>query len=204
MEFSLGLNQPLGRFKSNVDKEVFNPSTAYLRQLKVEKPLFYGLGLDWGFIDSYMSEVERQTSNGGAEIWDGNSSSYFVSASPMVRYFLDIGSARTFPYFSGHLGLDWFITTTTFTFPDSEESTSNFDNSDWSMKYGAGMGIATEIHPEWFVNIQVQYTTSISTKYHVNTDKSLVLPLSSTIEALDLKKSPTTRILYSLGISKRF
>jgi hypothetical protein len=198
------LSVPQGIFGRNMKNKVIpGVNFNYLKQYKVDQPFFLGGGIGFGNLATSADQIIRVNPSSIDEIWDGRTNSNLLKFYGSARYFINLGGKKLTPYFQANLGWNWFYTITSFTFPDSDESSTDFEKSEISFMYSGALGANYAMDYNWHINLSVGFENGQSAFYYVDRDE-YQRPQFSPVENLELKKSLTNSIAIQLGAAYRW
>jgi hypothetical protein len=201
--FGLGGMTPQGAFSRKHPDLIFQINLGYLRQIKPEKPLFGGIELGYGIMDQYTADIDFVV-EGETETWEVISTSQFLTFELIGRYYLPLKINKLEFFSEFNFGGNLFFTTTTFTPPDADDSSdTEWEKSDFSMKYGIGLGCNFPVSDNIYVHGRFSYIAGLSTAYYTLKPETITLQ-DSTIEAFDLQKSTTDVLKWDLGVTFAF
>ncbi len=202
IELGVSINIPQAAFKRYHPGGIGGLCLNYSRQIKAESPLFIGGSISYGVVDSYSSEVERDFGS-IIEFWDGSTTSSLISFDANAKYFIGKPIWIFDLYTELSLGSNWFFTNTTFSFPNSEESDTNFEGGDMVLAYGGYLGLMAYLKNDFYLDLAFGYSSGLSSEYFVEKDKKDPI-LSSTIQGFERKKSTTDMIRLKIGVNFAF
>lgn len=202
LDVNLCISQPRGNFLRNVGQPVFGFELAYSRQLKTDKPLFWGIGLYYQSLDeahTTISELLNQT----FVDFDYNTHSQMFGFDGRLRMYPDIYIGKIEFYIEAILGYKFLFTTTTKTLVnDNEDSDTHLDKGRFSLTYGAAIGLCFPVSNHTYINLQGNYLPGLSVEYYAENEKNVINTTS--LDRFDLKKSTTDMIRWDFGIIYRF
>jgi hypothetical protein len=203
LEGGLSYLQPSGSFKRNLSSGRIGVNFGYLRQLKEDKPLFWGANLYYTSLGS-ASDVIQEIIDFSLVDFDFETTSHLLGFNGKLRYYPDFYVGKMEFYVEALLGYKWFYTTTNRTVSgDSETSDSQIDESNLSLTYGLVGGIHYPIKGDnTFLNLSISYLPGLSERYYIKNPNNQIT--STTLDLFDLKKSTTDIFRYDLGITFRF
>jgi hypothetical protein len=196
------INVPKKGFNRYHSAPIFGFYGSYHRQFRSESPLFLGFNIGYNSIDNYKAEVERLFDN-FSEIWDGSTTSSVMDFNMSARYFVEARFWRIEPYVEPAIGFNWFFTNTTFTFPDSEESDFDNNQSDVVITYGGAIGFMIYITNNYYANLSLGYYPGLSAEYYVEKDIQESL-YNTTLQGFELKKSTSDMLRIKAGFNIAF
>lgn len=203
LEAGLSYLQPTGSFGRNVNNPKLALQLGYLRQVKIDKPLFWGIDLYYTSLGS-ESDVIQEIIDFSFVDFDVRTSSHLLGFNGKLRYYPDFYIGKLEFYAEAVLGYKWLYTTTNRTVSgDSETSDTQFEESNFSLTYGVAGGLHYPLKSDnTFLSFSVNYLPGLSINYYVeNPDNQID---TSTLDYFDLKKSTTDIFRYDIGITYRF
>lgn len=201
--FGLGGMTPQGAFSKKHPDPIFQLNLGYLRQIKPEKPLFSGIELGYGIMDQYAADIDFVV-DGETESWDVTSTSQFLTLELIGRYYLPLKINKLEFFSELNFGGNLFFTTTTFNPPDADESgDTEWEKSDFSLKYGVGLGCNFPVTDNIYVHGRFSYIAGLSTAFYILKEENITIK-ESTIEAFDLQKSTTDVLKWDIGVTFAF
>lgn len=175
---------------------------SYVRQLKPNQPLFWGLNsyyftlgntrgtyeelLDFGFTDFSYSTTSNVWGNHG-----------------FLRFYPDIYLGNVEIFIEAHLGFKYLFTVTSRSLEGGSDVSEYISEShSLSLTYGALGGLQYPIKNNLYLKAALSFFPGISASYYT---KNLNLSIdNATIEGFDFSKSPTDIFRYSIGITYRY
>ncbi|MGB4958728.1 MAG: hypothetical protein WBO36_04580 [Saprospiraceae bacterium] len=202
LETNIILSQPQGFFYRNVPRAKVGFELGYLRQLKSQTPLFWGLGI-------YYHQIGHQ----GATItelldfnlvnFDYSTTSNLLGFHGKLRFYPDIHIGKLDFFVEALMGYKWLFTSTTKAFSDDPDS-SDFaiEKGNLSLSYGAAAGVNYPVNDKIYINFRANYIAGLSSQYYaLNPDNDIRF---TTLDQFDLKKSTTDIIRWDLGVTIKF
>jgi hypothetical protein len=195
---------PRGIFSKNLDQAAFGGVNIHLlKQYQKDNPFFIGGGISYNYLAGAFAVIPRTNISGIEELWDGRTSSSMVKFYATGRYYIDVGNGKITPYFQTNLGWNWLYTLTTFTFPDSDESTTDFEKNDIAFSYSGSLGANYAIDYNWHINVSMSFENGQSSFYYVKRDEDFI-PQFSPVEKMEIKKSLTNYVGIAIGVAYRW
>ena len=195
---------PRGIFQKNTGKNVlWGGELYYLRQYEPDKPFFIGGRFGYQYIEGASAVIPRINLSGIEEWWDGQTTSALMRVNASARYYFHLSKGNISPYFHANMGMNWFYTSTTLTFADSDESFFDMEKSDVAFNYSGGIGANYAIDYHWHLHLFAELDSGQSAFYYVRRDEDYT-PRFSPVEKLALKKSVTNSLGVSVGIMYRW
>ncbi len=203
LEAGLSFMQPTGSFGRNVTSPKLAVNFGYLRQVNVDKPLFWGLSVYYSKLGS-ASDVVQEIIDFSLVDFDFSTNSHLLGFNGKLRYYPDFYIGKLEFYIEAQLGYKWLYTTTNRTVSgDSETSDTNVEEGNLSLTYGLSGGLHYPIKGDnTFLNFSVNFLPGLSERYYVENPNNSIS--TSTLDYFDLKKSTTDIFRYDLGITYRF
>lgn len=202
MEGSLSIAKPSGIFGRNITQGKFGFELGYLRQLKEDSPLFWGMAFYYhslGFERDYV----LQYADFGIYEFDSRTRSNLMGLNGKLRFYPDLYLGKFELYTELIIGYKWLLTVTNKTFVnDNDNSDTHIDAGSLSLSYGAALGVQYPISNETYINLRASYIPGLSTGYYSKNKNNIVN--NYTIEAFDRNNSPTDIFKYDLGITYLF
>ncbi|MCB0648626.1 MAG: hypothetical protein KDC49_18280 [Saprospiraceae bacterium] len=182
---------PQNAFKRNVTDRMWGIGFGGLVQVKKAQPLFAGMSFGFANIDKLSSPVNIQYNTGFIEEWDSETKSSVFHLNLYSRYYIEIGTPALNPFLELNTGGNLFYTTTTLSLPNSEETSSNLDESDFVLFYGGGFGASIAFSEGLYVSFSINYNLGLSANYFVRERNSIDPLYGETLDAFELRKSAT-------------
>lgn len=203
LEAGLSYLQPSGSFGRNVTSAKLAFQMGYLRQVKSDKPLFWGVNLYYTTLGS-ASDVVQEIIDFSLVDFDLQTNSHLLGFNGKLRYYPDFYIGKLEFYVEAQLGYKWLYTITNRTVSgDSETSDSEFEEGNLSLTYGLAGGLHYPIKGDnTFLNFSINYLPGLSERYYVENPDNQIS--TSTLDYFDLRKSTTDIFRYDLGITFRF
>ncbi len=199
VEGNLAFMQPTGFLSRNIQNTKVGFEAGYLRQLKLEKPLFWGLSIYYHPINSGSATIQ-EVLDFDLVNFDYQTTSNVLGFNGKMRFYPDLNLGKLELYVEAQLGYKWFFTSTSKTLTNDQDSSDySFEDSSLSLTYGASGGINFPLNDQLYLNFRANYLPGLSTSYYVRNDSNTLS--FSTIELFDLKKSTTDIIRWDLGVT---
>jgi opacity protein-like surface antigen len=200
IELNFNLHIPLQQFGKNTNRDaMFGGEISFLRQLIADKPLFWGLRYNWSpyeSADATISEILDFTQVD----FDYHTYCNMQGIYGMARFYPKLSIWRVEPYINVIFGGKWLYSATTKTLIDSDESSDFYsESSDFSISYGAGIGLNISVSDNLYINISGEYIPGLQTQYLARKDDGEVD--LSTVDLFAFKTSNTNIYTYSLGVT---
>jgi len=202
LEGNLAFSKPTGFFSRNIPQVKIGFEAGYLRQLKAEKPLFWGISVYYHPLNTASATIEEFLDFNLVN-FDYTTTSNLLGFNGKMRFYPDIYLGKTELYLEALFGYKWLFTSTSKTLSDDQDSSdSSFESGSLSLTYGAAAGVNYPVYNQLFINLRVNYLPGLSTSYFVRNNSSTVT--YSSIELFDLKKSTTDIVRWDIGVTWRF
>ena len=202
IEANLTLTQNQGHFKRNIQEDLFGLEFGYLRQLKLDKPIFWGISIYYTKLGNNSGTFQEVVD---FEIFDFDytTTSNLLGFNGKVRFYPTLYLGKIETYIEAQLGYKWLFTNTTRSVVgDSDSSDTNTEKGALSLTYGGAIGINIPLNNRLYLNFRANYLPGLSVPYYAyNYQNELV---SSTLDGFDLKRSTTNIVRWDLGIIYRF
>lgn len=201
-EINISLMQPTGFFSNNVNKNKIGIEFGYLRQLKEEKPLFWGLSLYYHQIDRTSATISEVLDFQIVD-FDYSTTSNLLGFHGKMRFYPNVYLGKLEWYIEAQLGYKWLFTNTTKMLTnDTESSDTSTEKGALSLTYGVSTGINYPINDEIFLNLRVNYLPGLSVPYYIINPEYEII--NTTLDQFDLKRSTTDILRWDFGITYRF
>ncbi|MBK9735702.1 MAG: hypothetical protein IPO92_12340 [Saprospiraceae bacterium] len=198
-EINLCAIKPIGAFKKNIPSTKPGIEIAYLRQIKAEKPLFWGLSFYYTQLGNSSATLEEFLDFALVD-FNYSTTSNLMGLNGKFRFYPDISLGRLEPYLEAQLGYKWLYTGTTKTLAsDTESSDFMFEESNFSLTYGISAGLNYRVKENVYINFKANYLPGLSTAYYAK-DKNNQIEFSS-IDQFNLKNSTTDILRWDLGVT---
>lgn len=201
LDFSVGLVSPQRTFGKSFGDGFFNLDLAYHRQISLEKPVFWGIGIGYSKFGSVYGTFEETIDLSFEEV---SYSTYnnLVNFRGGFRYYPDLFFGRFYPYIEGELGGAWIFTTTdrTITALETSESDINFGRIAPSM--GGTIGLNIEIVDSWYLSLGYTIFKSLPIRYLYPDDNAV--QLDSTLDVFKERRSTVDANIFRIGITMRW
>lgn len=199
VEGNLALMKSTGFLSRNIPDTKVGFEMGYLRQLKEEKPLFWGISLYYHPLGSASATIQ-EVLDFDVVNFDYQTTSNLLGFNGKMRFYPNLNLGKLEVYAEAQLGYKWFFTSTSKTLTDDQESSdSSFEKGSLSLTYGASGGINFPVSDQLYLNLRANYLPGLSTSYYVRNDSNTLS--FSTIELFDLKKSTTDIIRWDIGVT---
>ncbi|KXK39538.1 MAG: hypothetical protein J5I52_04520 [Saprospiraceae bacterium] len=199
-EAGLSLFQPVGPFGNNNSNRM-GIEMGYLRQIKQDKPSFWGISIYYTNLGS-ESGVTTHVVDYYYVTFDESTTSNVLGFDGRFRFYPDIYLGPIECYVEGHLGYKWLYTLTSLTVQGEDSSDTNFDSGSLSLTYGASVGLQIPIASEWYLNAKASYLPGLSVDYYSKNPKNTIQ--DKILDAFDKHHSTTDIVRYDLGVTYRF
>jgi len=202
IEAGLGFSQPAGAFNAETIGLRFSGDIAYIKQLRPNQPLFWGLHSYYFTLGNRTGTFERPFDFVVQDFFYSTTSNVWGN-NLLLRFYPDVYLGNIELFVEAHLGFKYLFTVTS-TRLDSSSDVSEYlsDSHSLSISYGATFGLQYPISNQWYVRGLLGYFPGISASYYVrNNDLPLV---DSTIDGFDLRRGPTDVFRFSLGVTYRY
>ncbi|MBC7885026.1 MAG: outer membrane beta-barrel protein [Saprospiraceae bacterium] len=199
LELNVSFTKASGFFKRNYPSVKLGFEMGYLRQLKAEKPLFWGISFYYTHLDNVKATISELLDFSFVD-FDYSTTSSLLGLNGKLRFYPNINLGKFESYLEAQLGYKWIYTATTKTIVDDEDS-SDFaiEKGSLSLTYGIAAGLNYAIKDNIYINLRANYLPGLSTAYYVKDDQNNVE--FSTIDKYDLKNSTTDIIRWDLGVT---
>lgn len=202
IELNLTYTQPQGFFGRNVTKDKVGFEIGYLRQLKSEKPLFWGVSVYYNQLGSASAFIQELVDFQLFD-FDYRTASHLLGFNGKVRFYPNVYLGKLEWYLEAQLGYKWLYTYTTKTLSeDTESSDSNIEKGSLSLTYGASTGVNYPVGEHTYINVRINYLPGLSVPYYVINENNEIF--ESSLDQFDLKRSTTDIIRWDLGATYRF
>lgn len=202
IEGNLCFVQPQGHFQKNLQDNYLGLELGYLRQLKLNKPLFWGISIYWSSLGhntaTFSEVVDFEVFD-----FDYSTTSNLLGFNGKIRYYPAIYLWEIETFIEAQIGYKWLFTNTTKAVAnDSSSSDTELDKGALSLTYGGAIGINYPVSDNLYLSIRANYLPGLSTPYYAyNHQNELV---SSTLDGFDLKRSTTNIARLDIGLTYRF
>lgn len=203
LSFGIGGLRPKAAFGKKLTGSQFQFNVSFIDQVKPAKPLFAGIELGYAHLEGLNAELPFVV-DGESEDWDVTTNSQLLSLDLLARYYLPL-RVSTLEFFSEfNVGGNLFFTTTAFSPPDVDEmGDTDWENTDFAMRYGVGMGCNYPVSDKIYIQARIGYTAGLSAEYFT-LKKETVQIVDSTIESFELQKSTTDVLKWDIGVTFAF
>jgi hypothetical protein len=199
LELNMSLVSPQGFFKKNISNPLFGFEVGYLRQLKSNKPLFWGISTYYTKLNSTSATIEEILDFSLVQ-FDYSTSTNLLGFNGKMRFYPDLRIGKMDFYLEAQLGYKWLYTLTTKTLvSDNESSDTNYEQGSLSLTYGVSAGINYHIQDQVYLNLRANYLPGLSSAYYSKNNQNQIV--SSTLDQFDLSHSVTNIIRYDLGVT---
>jgi hypothetical protein len=191
---------PQQNFKKNLKKDLlFGGQIAFLKQLRSQKPIFWGVEYGYTRYGSANASFE--------ELIDFNVINFDYHTYANMQKFLGtirLYPAINFPYMDPYLEIQaggrWLLSATTKTNTDIEDGTSDFfsESSAWSWTYVFSSGFNFKIGDFAYINLKGSYQYGTRVKYLVDDNLEII---GSSVDAFSTYFSPLSNYAIQLGIT---
>ena len=195
-EFTFDPVKPVYTFGKDLDQTLFGLTAAYYWERKNEDYSFWGVQMNWAHIDS-----DKNTYFNGLEDVEDITSSNFFGLQAMLRYYPNFFFWKIEPFAEVAFGTNFFMTTTTrYYFDEDESSDFDFNEFDFGLAYGLGVGFTTHIAGQFFIVTKCSFFGGNSVTYQYKTGTDEIVPLDNFRD----ETSQTNYIRYQIGVSFTF
>jgi len=203
-EVSFSMVTPLGRFADKVDRSLFfGFNLAYLRQIKKEKPAFFGFEFYNSFMGSLGRTYEQAVENEILEL-SGVMRSNTMGINLLGRYYPSIKLGPVEPFFEMHFGPKYMYAQLSESGVFSDDETySNLDlvTGDFVLAYGGAIGFQIYLDQSFYLAVKGSYQISNSAEYYKRIkDEVGIFPLLP-IDGFEIVNSVTNNIKLDLGFT---
>ena len=195
---------PSGRFADKVDQSVFfGFNLSYLRQLKKEKPAFFGVEFYQSFMGSLSRNYEDSV-NGEFVAVTGRMSANATGLNLIGRYYPNLKLGPVEPFFEIHFGGKWlysYLSETGFFSDDAEYDNSDFIKGDLVLAYGGALGIQIYLDQNFYLSLKGSYQVSNSAEFYKKIEDEInVFPLFP-IDGFEIINSVTNNVKIDIGFT---
>lgn len=203
IEGNLTVNVPSGFFKRNIPNPKIGFEGGFLRQIKTESPMFWGLSVYYSTLGRSGTVTLSEQLDFNLVDFDYHTTSHLLGFNGKMRFYPNIPLGKVEMYAEALIGYKWLYTTTNKTLSsDAESSDTDIEKGSLSLTYGAALGINYPLKQGLYFNIRGNYLPGLSKSYYVlNKNKGVK---NTTLDLFDLKKSTTDLIRWDLGITYKF
>ncbi|NNE26967.1 MAG: autotransporter outer membrane beta-barrel domain-containing protein [Saprospiraceae bacterium] len=195
-EFTFDPIIPVYNFGRDLDQTLFGLTAAYYWERNKQDYSFWGVQMNWAHIDS-----DRNTYFNGVEEVEDLTSSNFFGAQFMLRYYPDFFFWRIEPFAELSFGSNFFTTTTTrYYFDEDNSSDFDFNEFDFALSYGLGIGFTTQIVQQFFLVTKCSFYGGNTVTYQYQDGEDEIVPLDN----FRNETSQTNYIRFQVGISFTF
>ncbi len=191
IEFTLDPTIPLYSFKENLNKNLFGISMAYLRQRKPERFDYFGIQFSYAHIGSITESFFD---------FEDRTSTELMNLKFLYRYFPNFYFWRIEPFVEIGIGPQVIYTVTSTNYFLDDTSSLNFDESDFGLVYGIGLGFTTYLTGQVFLLTKVNFNNGTAMTYYVPQEYDQGLP----IDNFDPETSAINYINWQLGLTVSF
>lgn len=193
-EFTLDGIVPLGNFGTNLDKNLTGYTVTYLNQREAKSYSFYGIQMSrYG-----LGALSGTISSSGVAFTD-RTNSVMVSLHGLYRQFTPFYLKRIEPFFELAIGPQFLYTGTSTTFFDDNSSTEyNFEETDFGLSYGIGVGATIKVVPQFFVLVKAHYFGGTSVNYLLPSE---TLQTEFPADSFRLRSSQLNYIKLQIGLT---
>lgn len=201
-EINIALTQATGFFGNNIPKLKGGFEIGYLRQLKEESPLFWGISIYYNQLNRSSATITEPLDFRIVD-FDYKTTSNLLGLNGKMRFYPNVNLGKIQWYLEALLGYKWLFTNTTKTLTNDQDSSDTItEKGSLSLSYGAATGINYPISNDAYINLRVNYLPGLSVPYYViNLNNDII---ESTIDRFDLKRSTTDIIRWDVGLTYRF
>ena len=187
---------PVYTFGRDLDQTLYGLTAAYYWERKNQDYSFWGVQANWAHIDS-----DRNTYYRGAEEVEDITSSNFFGIQAMLRYYPDFFFWRIEPFAEVSFGTNFFTTTTTrYYFDEDDSSDFDFNEFDFGLSYGLGIGFTTQIVQQFFLVTKCSFYGGNAVTYQFKDGIDEVVPLDN----FQTETSQTNYLRFQIGVSFTF
>ena len=199
LEMNASFTNASGFFERNFPKTKFGFEAGYLRQIKPEKPLFWGISLYYAFMESQGATFQEPLDFGFAD-FDYNSTTNLWGLNGKLRFYPNLYLGKLETYLEAQLGYKWIYTGTTKSLVDDEDSSDFYiEKGSLSLTYGISAGLNYPVSDNVYINFRANYLPGLSVPYYVKDERN-VLEFSS-IDKFNIKNSTTDIIRWDVGVT---
>ncbi len=202
-EANLGYCKPTGYFGKNIREPQLVFEVGYLRQLKVDKPLFWGVSVYYtqlGFAGATLDELL----DFNLVTFDYCSTSNLLGFNGKMRFYPNFTLGKIEIYTEAQLGYKYLFTNTTKTLANSNSgsSSTHLEEGTLSLTYGVSGGLNIPLNNQLYLNVRANYLPGLSVGYY-NLMKDNMIRVSS-LDKFVLKHSTTDIVRIDLGVTYKF
>ena len=180
---------PQSTFGDKLGRNVSGFSINYLRQRKLNKMDFFGVNFDYYHLGN-SSEV--------FQTFEERSGTNLMGLQGVYRLFPELYFWRIEPFIEGRLGAQFVYTVTTTTIFIDDTVDVNFDDTDFGITYGIGVGTTLYLLENAFLLFKINYESGTALTYLIPDDDPMgILP----IENFKTETSSLDRLTWQLGLS---
>lgn len=203
MEGNITLNKATGFFGRNVKDIKVGLEAGYLRQLNLEKPVFWGISAYYQSIGRSGTYTFEEPLDLNLVKFDYRTVSQLIGLNGKLRFYPNLYLGKMEIYLEALFGYKWLFTTTNKTLvSDNESSDTNIEKGSLSLTYGLASGVNYPVSHSLYLNVRANYLPGLSKQYYVLDDTNDIT--NSTLNLFDLKKSTTDIIRWDIGVTWRF
>ncbi len=203
LEGNVTLNKATGFFGRNVQDVKLGVEAGFLRQLKTETPVFWGISSYYQSLGRSGKYIIQEPLDFDLVDFDYTTISQLIGFNGKLRFYPKIYLGKTEFYVEAMFGYKWLFTTTNKTITDDNESSdSNIEKGSLSLTYGVAAGLNYPVSPSLYLNLRANYLPGLSKQYYVLDESNTIT--ESTLDLFDLKKSTTDIIRWDFGVTWRF
>ncbi len=199
LELNVSFINTNGSFEKNFPNTKFGFEMGYLRQIKPQKPLFWGLSLYYSFLENQKATFKEALD---FSIVDFNytTSTNLWGFNGKLRFYPNLYLGKLESYIEAQLGYKWIYTGTTKTLVDDEDSSDFYiEKGSLSLTYGISAGLNYPISNNVYINLRANYLPGLSIPYYVKDDRNRLE--YSSIDKFNIKNSTTDIIRWDVGIT---
>lgn len=202
-EGNLTINKATGFFGKNIKNINIGIEGGYLRQLKLDNPIFWGISIYYFNLGKSGTYTIQEQLDLRLVNFDYSTESQLLGFNGKMRFYPAIHLAKAELYIESQLGYKWLYTTTTKIISDeSNSSDTNIETGNLSLTYGASMGLNYPITSSLYLNLRGNYLPGLSKPYYAPKLSNQIQ--TSTLDLFELKRSTTDLIRWDIGVTWRF
>lgn len=199
LELNASFTNANGFFERNFPNTKLGFEMGYLRQIKSEKPLFWGISLYYTFLESQRATFQEPLDFSLVD-FNYTTTTNLWGLNGKMRFYPNLYLGKLESYLEAQLGYKWIYTGTTKEFVDDEDSSDfNIEKGNLSLTYGISAGLNYPISDDIYINFRANYLPGLSVSYYVKDDRNMLE--FSTIDKFNIKNSTTDIIRWDVGIT---
>jgi len=199
LELNASFTNANGFFERNFPSTKLGFEIGYLRQIKPQKPLFWGVSLYYALMERQRGTFQEQLD---FSIVDFNytTTTNLWGLNGKLRFYPNLHLGKLEGYLEAQLGYKWIYTGTTKELVDDEDSSEFYiEKGSLSLTYGISAGLNYPISDNVFINVRANYLPGLSIPFYVKDERNILE--FSTIDKFNIKNSTTDIIRWDVGIT---